>query len=405
MSDKTNIVWTDATWNPVAGCSKVSAGCENCYAETAAASGRLQQFPQYREVIQCGVDVQTGWNGKTAFVESALTKPLHWKKPRKIFVCSMGDLFHSSVPFEWIDKVMAIIALCPQHTFQIMTKRPERMLEYWTRMDACKPGSDVDLQLWDQWRVKNIKEDHEQPEFPLSNVWLGTTVENQAAADERIPKLLQCPAPVRFLSVEPMLEGIDFAKVELGDCFCPKCQKYFNEPKEWLSQCCGALTSYIKAEDSVKCDECGDVFNDDEMDMVCPHCEYSEGGMWIAPYYSECVSENDKRYGAVIQELDWVICGGESGPGARPVHPDWVRDLRDQCVDAQVPFMFKQWGEWFPREQWEHNPELILPDDCDCKEGKELKILDGHTVMHRVGKKKAGRALDGVTWDEYPGAI
>jgi len=169
----TKIGWTNETWNTIVGCSKVSEGCKNCYAEKMAVRLDNIGLQQYAKVVKEHV----GWNGKTAFVKSAPEKPLHWKKPRMIFVNSMGDTFHESVPFDWIDGLMRIIRQCPQHTFQILTKRPKRMHEYFCTVN----------------------------ELPECNVWLGVTAENQRCADERIPILLQIPAAKRFVSIEPML--------------------------------------------------------------------------------------------------------------------------------------------------------------------------------------------------------
>ncbi len=207
----TKIAWTDETWNPVVGCSKVSAGCLNCYAEKMA--GRLANMGQgkYVPVVTDrwateGLVYNGEWNGEIRCDETALNKPLHWRKPRRIFVCSMGDLFHPSVPFDFIDKVMAVIAVCQQHTFQVLTKRPERMREYFsdiktpiniTGVVSQNTGITIDLgRFWNEAGQ------------PLKNLWLGVTAENQETADKRIPILLQIPAAVRFVSVEPMLEGI-----------------------------------------------------------------------------------------------------------------------------------------------------------------------------------------------------
>ena len=174
------IEWTNETWNPIIGCSKISAGCQNCYAEKMA--HRLFLNPKapiaYAQVVYNG-----NWNGRTGFIHSALDKPLQWKKPRKIFVCSMGDLFHESVNFHAIIEVFEIISRCPQHTFQILTKRPERMKEFF--------------------------EFASNPFANLPNVWLGVTTENQEMANKRIPILMEIPAAKKFISVEPMLEQID----------------------------------------------------------------------------------------------------------------------------------------------------------------------------------------------------
>lgn len=162
------IQWTNETWNPIVGCSKISEGCKNCYAEKRAKAPRLQQYKQYQEV--------KAWN-KTTFVESQIDKPKHWKKPRTIFVCSMGDLFHETVEDEWIERVFKVMRTCPQHTFQVLTKRPDRMKEF-----VCRHTYDEGRYYYD------------------SNIWLGTSVENQRVAKERIPQLLQIPAKVLFLS-------------------------------------------------------------------------------------------------------------------------------------------------------------------------------------------------------------
>lgn len=292
----TKIEWTDETWNPIAGCTKVSPGCTNCYAEKMARRLQAMGLPLYDGTVSA-----TGhWTGIVNLASQAtLEMPLRWKKPRRVFVNSMSDLFHPAVPDIWIDRIFDVMQQAPQHTFQVLTKRPERMAEYVNR----------------RWSL------------PAPNIWLGTSVENQATANERIPWLVETLAAVRFLSMEPLL-----------------------------------------------------------------------GPVWLDHLY-------------VLQPrplIEWVIVGGESGPGARPMHPDWVRDLRDECIDADVPFFFKQWGDWFPRDQWEDHPTLILPDDDDCYNAPGDQSLyvfrepGAYHVMHRVGKKAAGRLLDGREWSEWP---
>jgi protein gp37 len=205
----TNISWTDETINPIVGCSRVlgSPGCAKCYAASAAKSPRLQHFPQYQAVSE--------WDGTVQFVESQLLKPLSWKKPKKIFVCSMADLFHENVPFEWIDKVMAVVALCPQHTFQVLTKRPERALQYFSQPKLWVKWYEAALaHLWGAigenfGGLINLQQYFIEQHFPLPNCWIGTSTENQVMADKRIPILLQIPAAVRFLSCEPLLGEIN----------------------------------------------------------------------------------------------------------------------------------------------------------------------------------------------------
>lgn len=267
MADKSPIEWTDATWNPIVGCDIVSPGCTNCYAMGMAA--RIEAMsaglgrPTHYEGTTRRVKGKAVWTGRLALApEKIRTEPLRWKRPRMVFVNSMGDLFHEHVPDEWIDQVFAIMALCPQHTFQVLTKRSARMREYVSglperrAMLACNSGLD-----WVEW--------------PLSNVWLGVSAERQEEADERVPDLLATPAAIRFVSAEPLLGPIDFERT-------------------WMNH-----------------------VND------------------RAPFDS-----------ARLPGLDWIIVGGESGPHARPMHPDWARSIRDQCAAAGIPFFFKQWGEW-----------------------------------------------------------
>jgi protein gp37 len=325
------IEWTTDTWNPIAGCTKVSAGCTHCYAEIMA--NRLAAMERARneqsfwaadgkepsEKYQNVVNEQGRWNGKITFVEKALQKPLQRKKPTTYFVNSMSDLFHENVPDEWIDRVFHIMALCPEHTFQVLTKRPDRMLEYLT--------NPVIQQVY--------------PGLPLSNVWLGVSVENQAAADARIPLLLQTPAAVRFLSIEPLLGPVDL-------------QKY----------------------------------------------------LYPLPTARDLRHDLPPDYSVKPKPLHWVIVGGESGPGARPMHPDWARSLRDQCQAAGVPFFFKQWGEWVEGIGG-NNPQIMAAD------GRTRSLTMGSgdlcnvetVTVSRVGKAKAGRLLDGRTWDEMPAVV
>lgn len=209
-----NIEWTDETWNVVAGCTRASRGCDHCYA--VAMTHRLEAMGQER---YAGLTVLNNrgdrhFNGVVRTVPEALGKPLKWKKPRRVFVNSMADLFHEKVPFEFVDRVFAIMALCPQHTFQVLTKRPERMAEYFSTRDseAFVYERAIDLYPGNISDSTDYCEEHVQ-KWPLPNVWLGTSVEDQAAAEARIPHLLRCPASVRFLSCEPLLGAVDFSRV------------------------------------------------------------------------------------------------------------------------------------------------------------------------------------------------
>lgn len=337
MSDNTKIEWTDATWNPITGCSVVSPGCTNCYAMKLAGT-RLKHHPTRAGLT---VDTKAGpvWNGKVRFNDGVLTQPLKWKRPRMIFVCAHGDLFHPEVPDEWIDQVFAVMALAPQHTFQVLTKRTDRMRDY---VGELRDGRRVyelacDMALEHSLKVILIAHpSHEQHApsgtrvhlgiWPLRNVWLGTSVEDQRRADERIPHLLQTPAAIRFLSAESLLGPVDLTNLQLP----------------------GGLS-------------------------------------WNAL--------------GKLAGMHWVIAGGESGPGARPMHPHWARSLRDQCVAAGVAFFFKQWGAWSHRPDLAHLKPMLV-----CEWQRLSSQVEGirPALMVNEGKKAAGRLLDGVEHSGMP---
>lgn len=211
MSDNSKIEWTDATWNPVTGCSVVSPGCTNCYAMGLAGT-RLRNHPS-RAGLTDESKAGPVWNGKVRLNEEWLTQPLKWRRPRMIFVCAHGDLFHEGVPDEWIDRVFAVMALSPQHTFQVLTKRAKRMREYMG--DMMQPGSARVMKIGQATAqfVAFVADQSSVVWFPLPNVWLGVSAEDQTRADERVPDLLATPAAVRFVSAEPLLGPIDFNEV------------------------------------------------------------------------------------------------------------------------------------------------------------------------------------------------
>ncbi len=318
MSDGTKIQWTDATWSPVRGCAAVSAGCSNCYAQRTAHrfSGPGQPYE--------GLTRQTAggpkWTGAVRLVREVLDQPLRWRKPRRVFVNSMSDLFHGDVPDDYIDRVWAVMAQCPNHTFQILTKRPERMRDYlsnpkqkhrvldeltgrtvshevadgvrharrvaapWihVRMGRGRSGNDIA-----RWYLSWLGE-----AGALPNVWLGVSCEDQSAVDERIPLLLKTPAAVRFVSAEPLLGPLNFRSVPYkGD------------------------TNYF-------------------LDTL--------GGRYST---TRCGGGTPFTFGmAKLKALDWVIAGGESGPGARPCNVEWIRSIVNQCREAKVPVFVKQLG-------------------------------------------------------------
>lgn len=322
---KSTIQWTDETWNPTTGCNKVSQGCKFCYAEKQ--HFRLQHMhpKKYTKGFSEGVEVH----------EDTLLIPLSWKKPRKVFVNSMSDLFHNDVPFEFIAKVFAVAAVTPQHTYQILTKRPERMLEFfnWFESESLKYSARAKRSCPYEDDQKNVMLKHlsgidvckEERQYPLSNVWLGTSCEDEQTANERIPHLLQVPAAVRFLSCEPLLGKIDLTDI---------------------------------------------VFHGFLMNVLT--------GEWDAPATN------------FAGKIDWVITGGESGSKARPAGANWIRSLRDQCKVAEVPFFFKQWGEY---GFYGHGNFPNIPLDTD----EEYK-----DVLVQVGKKASGRLLDGKEHNEFP---
>lgn len=306
MSTGTRIEWTDASWNPVVGCTPVSPGCLNCYAATFAARGLHQSYVglTVRRKREGGRGTRAVFNGTVRCLPERLTEPLHWRKPRRVFVNSMSDLFHEAVPFEFIDKVFAVMALCPQHTFQVLTKRPERMAEYTT--DRLRPGPKWHFvsAVIDQLQAMGVGKDDLpgdfiEPAWPLPNVWLGTSTEDQKAADERIPHLLRCPAAVRFLSCEPLL-----GPVHLGTAKALPIFRYADQP---IRSYCGATGRLIGV-----------------------HPELA--GRW------------QRHDGNMQPWVDWVIAGGESGANARPCDVAWIRSIVAQCKAAGVPVFVKQLG-------------------------------------------------------------
>lgn len=286
------IEWTEQTWNPVTGCDRVSPGCDNCYAMTLAKRLKSMGQPRY----QNDGDPRTSGPGFGLTVHpDALDIPLKRRKPTTYFVNSMSDLFHNDVPDNFIGSVWNTMGLAEQHTFQILTKRPQRMADLlgrWARNDWM-------FRRYDQMWCGPLPD-------PLPNVWLGTSIESDRYAF-RADHLRSTPAAIRFLSLEPLL---------------------------------GPLPS---------------------LDLT---------------------------------GIDWVIVGGESGPGARPMNPAWVRDIRDRCVAAGVAFFFKQWGAWVYVDQ--------MPADTWQDIDAAINLGCNRQEVFKVGKKAAGRLLDERTWDEMP---
>ena len=379
MADHTGIEWTDATWNPIVGCSLASPGCTHCYAMAQAARiERMQPGSHYAGTTQPS-KAGAVWTGRMALApEHILTQPLRWRRPRRIFVNSMGDLFHEDVPDEWIDRVFAIMALTPHHTYQVLTKRSARMREYMAAwpMDSREPDRITNLAHEIAWGMRGYSGSGGLAERPLPNVWLGVSTEDQRRADERGPDLLASPAAVRFVSAEPLLGPIDFERIKITET---------------------------------------DAATGNKINIVDP-LDAFKGMTWTTPLRGEHAG---KRFysGSTSPrpgKLDLVIVGGESGPNARPMHPDWVRSLRDQCGAAGTAFFFKQWGAWAPRG-WKadggtHAMRHTAPDwGCfqeiqshpDSIERVE-PAPDGWQAFAHVGKHAAGRLLDGVEHNAMP---
>lgn len=272
MSDNSAIEWTDATWNPITGCTKVSPGCDNCYADTF--SERWRGIAGH--YFENGFDIQLR--------PDKLTVPLAWKKPRRVFVNSMSDLFHKDIPDEYIAKVFAVMGATPQHTYQLLTKRHGRM--------RALLGSSAFAELLDREFLDLTVNQHPELaqdtwQYPLPNVWLGVSVEDQKHADLRIPALLDTPAAVRFLSCEPLLGSVDLTRIAAGS----------------------------KQQPDMVYDALGQ--------------RYGVPGRWQA---------------ATSAHIDWVIVGGESGRGARPMDPAWAGQIVQQCQHSNVPVFVKQLG-------------------------------------------------------------
>jgi len=341
------IEWCDEVWNPVTGCEKGLPCWTHCWARRMA-ENRLRG--------RCGYDADEPFRPTVHWEKINKLTPL--QKSKRVFACSMADLFCKGVPDKWREWVFAQIAICQQHTVILLTKRPKKAYEYltkgsWKNNDARNRGEQVDCakqhifltacHILEEARNGRNKRwwdvAQEWAGWPLPNLWLGISASNQTEVDERVPWLLKIPAAKRVLCLEPLLGPVDLSG--------------------WLG-----FAGTRRMGDGL---------------------EYQWAG----------------------ERPDWVIVGGESGPGARPMHPDWARNVRDQCQEAGVPFFFKQWGEWQvggtdsdPGEAVMTDPHIHDPNAL--KDGHGGWAADNPTAMARVGKKLAGRELDGRTWDQVP---
>lgn len=371
-----SIEWTDETWNPAVGCARRSPGCENCYAERLAARlVRMEAGRGRQSVYLPVVDAERGrWNRKGAQVPDRLDWPLGKRKPLRIFVCSMSDLFFEEHPFEFIAAVFGVMAATPRHTFQVLTKRPRRMLEFFAwlgdrraALKQCFLRASTHIPddgAWKRWRDQGRHAYDGDFPWPLTNVHLGVSIEDQQRADERIPVLLECPAAVRFLSCEPLLERVDLstwirplapvseanAPREWGDFpwpdFVPErvrsqVAEFWSEfgrvPANYARDCheqnsppIGAnLKQGDKAGRWVHCwNNMGRLVDDDGVDRV---ASIPRSGLFD-------VRRHDWH------GIGWVIVGGESGPGARECEVASLRSIVSQCRAADVPCFVKQLG-------------------------------------------------------------
>lgn len=293
-----NIGWCDCTINPVVGCTKCSPGCEHCYAERFAA--RLAKNPATAKKYAGVVDEGGRWTGKISEPDWSCFEKLP-KSPRRVFVGSMTDIFYDPTT-AYLKKLFTLMASLPQHTFLLLTKRPERI---------------------DFWGIENIS----------ANVWFGTTICNQEEADEKVPSLLRLDDVKRFVSIEPMLGPIEIEKWLPGSYECTTCLSRF--PHTYSPDLC--------------CYECGfsapstfEIWGEGGTD-ICPKCGADGASGAVEFECPDCGSPLTYEH-PDTPYINWVICGGETGNRARPMHPDWVRSLRDQCQIAGVPFYFKGWG-------------------------------------------------------------
>lgn len=377
MTNGTAIEWTHRpgtkgeTWNPIRArhretgkvgwhCETVSDGCRNCYAAAQNLNSRNLAFgtglpykPGHREDLDIFVDDRT------------LEAPLRWRAPRTIFVCSMTDAFAPFVTDDMLDRIFAVAVLCPQHVFIFVTKRAARMRSYVADEDAAivvateaRSGRyKVDIRhgvaRWEGGRGRPVR-----AQWPLPNVWLLVSCEDQETANERVPELLATPAAVRGVSAEPLLGPIDFERIKIDSTDAKGRKVKILDPFD-------AFRGMTWAE------------------------------MRAGPYAGQRLYS-----GMPGAKLDWIIAGGESGPDARPMHPDWARSIRDQCEAARVPFFFKQWGAWAWAPEW-----MAFGEAEAWARSIGAKRIEhhssGHTAMF-VGKRAAGRTLDGREHDDFP---
>lgn len=338
MADDSNIEWLrppwvkrGATWNMIGGCERISPGCENCWAERDTARFAVNPAtPRFKGLAQFRPDGEARWSREVRPWPDKLAEPLRWREPRGVFVCSKSDLFHRDVPFEFIAAVFGVMAACPQHTFFVLTKRPARALEWFA---------------WVQRRERD-----------------GMSVFPGDTAEWRIGQMLVYSASKNGIQVRHGNQPWPLPNVFFGATM--EDQQRADERLLDLVQIPAALR-WVSYEPAVG--------------------PLALGLLGTLP---KTVTE---AYTLVADRIGWIVAGGESGHGARPAHPKWFRDVRDECAAAQIPFFFKQWGSW------------QSVDQSDDMVGKVQEFVwpDG-TIAFKLGKKRAGRLLDGVEHSAYP---
>lgn len=365
----TKIEWTEKTWNPTVGCSRCSTGCDSCYAISVAA----REMQPAHVGLTTRASGKVDWTGEVRLLPDRLETPLKWRKDYRVFVDSMSDLFEASVPDDYIDEVFAVMAKTMQqhrrHSFQVLTKRAQRMSRYMNAPDRLERVIDASNRLAGDDRLGSKMYGGSEwlrygmDVWPLPNVWLGVSVENQQYADLRIPHLLATPAAVRWLSIEPMVGAVDLSRwlgIELMDALGP----IGSDEPGWGKEMFAALSGRP-------------------------------------------------------EPIDWVVLGGESGQRARPMHIGWARTIREQCLAAEVPLLVKQWGQWREADRADathllHVDGRLVPiesatSSIDLGHGHQRHedLVDrGHPGWMRVRKMSSkattGRTLDGQVWDQYP---
>lgn len=400
MSQKTKIEWCDSTFNPWIGCTKVGPGCDHCYAETMNArfkGGNWGSGAQRKRTAESNWQNAIMWNKKAAsglFVECAECGKREFRKwdntvppgglsfcsnpdcvslpesdsftarPR-VFCASMADWLDNEVPIEWLADLLNLIRITPHLDWLLLTKR----IGNWrSRMEqvAGYSGNLGEKEGYEKWSDTWSMAFDWLKGAPPKNIWMGATICNQTEANRDIEKLLKIPASVRFLSVEPLLDEINLTHLRGSPIDYPEAPKRAH----WINALTGEHGCYLGDSRTVRSD--------------------------------------------LLHKVDWVIVGGESGPGARPMHPDWVRSLRDQCISASTPFFFKQWGEWLAGELTPGKTTYARCDTGEVMKSNGRSTRDnfmthpdkhsGNLIALKIGKKNSGRLLDGVEWNQFPKA-